>query len=203
MEGLHLTCFCGWMACGVQTILTGSFGDEDLELMAQVAGAWARVNREGMLIDLQAEVLSGRAAALLGKDRNLHINMVNHREGFSAPRFYAPAMGVAVASLLSRRMPLQHIAVLGEITSNDYFTSSHPVVSRELHVELLHKQGFRRVVVARRVDVQEDMEDLFFGDYGMELWVDEQEGATFTTALPNIFGLPTPEREPQANEEGS
>lgn len=170
-----------------KTILTGC-GDEDLRLKAELAGHWARVNRDMIVDDLQGPLGGG---AVLGKNRDLHLHVLHYVEGTPATvaRLYCAAMGVAIASLLARRLPQRHVAVLGDVTTHDLFISSTtPMVTRVVDVESMYAQGFRQLVVPRRVDVHEGC----LADSGIDLWVDEDVCATFTSALPNIFGLAPP-----------
>jgi hypothetical protein len=60
-------------------------------------------------------------------------------------------------------------------------------------------QGFRQLMVAEREAVANDMVDLL-GDSGIQLWVDEDPMATFSSALFNVFGLPAP-AEPLEEQE--
>lgn len=129
-----------------KTILTGC-GDEDLRLKAELAGHWARVNRDTIIDDLQGPPGSG--ATILGKNRDLHLHVLHYVEGTPATvaRFYTAAMGVAIASLLARRLPQRHVAVLGDVTTHDLFVSSTtPMVTRGVDVESLYAQGFRQLV---------------------------------------------------------
>jgi hypothetical protein len=71
----------------------------------------------------------------------------------------------------------------------DYFHPSVKAVTRSYHVLSLVAQGFRQLVVPERAAVSDEMLDSL-GKNNIELWVDEDPLATFSSALPNVFGLP-------------
>jgi hypothetical protein len=67
------------------------------------------------------------------------------------------------------------------------FIGSVVAVTQPFHVLSLLTQAFRQLMVAEREAVANDMVDLL-GESGIQLWVDEDPMATFSSALFNGFG---------------
>jgi hypothetical protein len=98
-------------------------------------------------------------------------------------------MAVAIASLASGRLPRPDVVMVGYLDITDNFLPSMPAVTQPAHVLSLVAQGFRQLVVPEREAVADGMVGLL-GEAGIELWVNEDPEATFSSALPNVFGLP-------------
>jgi hypothetical protein len=136
---------------------------------------------------------------VLASNRDVHVNVPKFRVGTEGVQLYAPAIAVAIASLASSRLPQPHVAILGHVDIGDNFIGSVVAVTQPSHVLSLLTQGFRQLMVAEREAVANDMVDLL-GDSGIELWVDEDPMATFSSTLFNVFGLPAP-AEPSEEQE--
>jgi hypothetical protein len=138
--------------------------------------------------------------AMLSRKRDVHVNVPNFWPGTEVARQYAPAIAVAIASLASGRLPQSHVAIVGNLDFTDNFLRSLEAVAKPSHVINLVAQGFRQLVAPRRAAVVDAMVDLL-GEAGIELWVDEDPCATFSSALPTVFGLPDSAEPSEDREE--
>jgi hypothetical protein len=135
------------------------------------------------------ELGSRRGPTVLSGTRDVHVNVPNFRAGAEMAWQYTPAIAVAIASLASGRLPQPHVALLGHTDITDTFTLSKPSVTEPMHVLNLVAQGFRQVVVPRQSAVADAMVGLL-EEAGIELCVEEDPLAIFSSMLPSIFGLP-------------
>lgn len=172
--------------CGSgKLIFTGGHGMKPLSLMADMAFSWAVANREAIEDELGRR---SSGPAVLSRDRDLHLNLSLAAAGMVLPPFYCAAMGVALASLLSGRLPLDDVAVSGDLTVLDEFRGSIPTVAEVGHVRLLYDQGFRRLVVGYEDSVvPQALGELARRGIGVE--APEEDDISFTSALPKVFGL--------------
>lgn len=118
--------------------------------MADMAFSWARVNHEAVVEELGRRPGPG----VLSCNGNIHLNVRECAPGMVLPSLHCPAMGVAIASLLSGRLPLKGVAVSGDLTTMDEFepcvsTPTFANVVEQCHVRLLYEQGFRRLLVSK------------------------------------------------------
>jgi hypothetical protein len=202
--------------------------NEQLLNMAQGAMEWAMVRRldaptsPPVQFESSAEGLWARAAlgswqvkrtaiaadlgmrpgpAMLSGTRDVHVNMPNLWVGAEVVRQYAPAIAVAIASLASGRLPRPDVAMVGYLDFTDDYLPSVPAVTQPVHVSSLVAQGFRQLMVPEREAVADGMVGLL-GEAGIELWVNVDPDATFSSALLNVFGLPhTHSAEPAEDRE--
>jgi hypothetical protein len=126
---------------------------------------------------------------VLSNTRDVHVNLPHFWAGTEVVWQYCPPIAVAIASLASGRLPRPDVAVVGSVDIADTFSLTVPAVTEPSHVLNLAAQGFRQLVVPARAAVADDMMGLL-REANIEVWVDEDPLATFSSALPNIFGMP-------------
>lgn len=135
---------------------------------------------------------------MLAGNRDVHMNVANMCEGTEVPKVYSAAMAVAIASLVSGRLPELEVAVLGEVNIDDGLLSTDMDVEHPHHVACLVAQGFKQLVVSNPDNVDKAMVDLL-EECSIELEGDED--ITFSSALPFIFGLANDDDEPEDTQE--
>lgn len=171
--------------CGSgKLIFTGSHGKQQLALMAEMAFTWA-MDTQGHIID---EVGRRQGAAVMSTRRDIHLHLRNGLLGMVLPSFYCPAMGVALASLVSGLLPLEDIAVSGELTVQGEFLGRDPTLSEVEHVYLLYHQGFRRLLVGYEPSMETEVRSMV-GRLGIRVEQPPEDDINFISLLPKIFGL--------------
>jgi hypothetical protein len=146
---------------------------------------WWQVQHKAIAADLGMRP----GPAMLSRTRDVHVNVPNLWVGAEVVRQYGPAIAVAIASLASGRLPRPDVAMVGHLDIADNYLPSVEAVRQPVHVSSLVAQGFRQLVAPEREAVADGMVGLL-GEAGVELWVDEDPRATFSSALLNVFGLP-------------
>jgi hypothetical protein len=123
----------------------------------------------------------------MSPSRDIHLHLRNGVSGMRIPTFYCPAMGVALASLLSGRLPRQDVAVSGDLSVLGEFWGSNPALGNVEHVQLLYDQGFRRLVIGRErcmtAEVQSEV-----ARRGIIIEPPPEDDTNFISVLPEIFG---------------
>ena len=165
-------------------ILTGARGDALSHHVGTLAFEWAMANLDGIVQEL-GKVRSG--CMLMGRARDVHVHVLNTCEGMNMS-FYGPTMAIAMCSLLTGLQPCRDIIVSGGLAVHDLLLDDPAMIRHESHVEKMLLQGFRRLVVIDSTCVSDTLRELM-RQRGLSLIVDEDDYTTFTSLLPQIFGV--------------
>lgn len=174
-------------SCGSgKLIFTGGHDNAQLACMAAMAFEWAMANQEGI-----EEELGRRQGLRLSRYRDVHLHLRNAVANMVVAPFYCPAMGVALASLLSGRLPLEDVAVSGDLTVLDEFLGTVPPFGHVEHVKYLYDQGFRRLLVGYEPPRGQQQDDVLaeVARRGISVEVPPGNDVTFVSALIKVFGL--------------
>lgn len=162
-------------------IFTGGDGREVLTRMANAAFEWAMVHRG----TIEEELGRRPGGPVVSRNRDIHVHLRNGGPDMKVPPVYCPAMAVALASLLSGRLPLEEVLVSGDVQELGEYVTGIPSGQDLMR---MHMQGFRRLCLGyQRSDVAGLVSAA--ANVGINVEVMEDEDIDFTTALRTVFGF--------------